>query len=160
MKFSVGDLVYKYPSGKHLNYQYHAGIVEEVPPAGVPADESHAKIRLINGNCEWVDVGRYGAAGTPYHRVGRVIVKWLRAHDLQGETLDEVSDLIGQHVEWHAEMFTDSGWALARDPFGEQHWLPPRRRPGVDSIYIFYRGTGQDTRRYVVTMQQTGLTVA
>ena len=156
-KFSVGDLVYQYASGKNLNYQFHAGIAQENPAAGSPADEEHVKVRLLNGHSEWMDVSRYGSAGKPYRRRGRVVIKWLKAENQAGQPLDEMRALVGQHEQWNAEMFTDTGWALAQDPWGERHWLPPRRKPGVDSVYVFYRGDVQDKQRYVVTMQQTGL---
>lgn len=156
-KFSVGDLVHEYASGKNLNYQFRAGIAQEVPAAGVPTDEEHVKIRLLNGLSEWMDVSRYGSAGKPYRRRGRVVIKWLKAEGPDYQTLDEMRSLLGQHEEWTAEMVTDSGWALAQDPWGERHWLPPRRKSGVDSVYTFYRGDVQDRQRYVVTMQQTGL---
>ena len=84
-------------------------------------------------------------------------MKWLNAQGQAGVTLDEISDMIGQHEEWDAEMFTESGWALARDSWGDQHWLPPRSKKGADSVYVFYGGSGQVHQRFVVTMQQTML---
>ena len=156
-KFSVGDLVFRYAGGKKSYIQGNAGIVQEVPPPGVPADERHAYIRLINGDTIWIDIAGYGSAGKPFPRKGRVVVKWLNAQGPGGGPLDEMAGSIGNHEEWLAEMFTNSGWALARDPWGVQHWLPPRREPGVDSIYVFYQRTDKEEHRYVVTMQQTPL---
>ena len=153
-KFQAGDLVFFYGSPRY--YQFKAGIAEEVPEAGSTGDELHANIRFLDGVLEWRDVSRYGSAGKPFSRKGRVVVKWLSAKGQGGRTLDDFSRRIGQHEEWDAEMFTESGWALVRDPWGDQHWLPPRSKKGADTVYVFNRGTvGKGGQLYNVTMQQT-----
>lgn len=151
-KFQVGDLVFRYGSRNRFR-QWNVGIVEELPAVETLGDERHANIRLLDGSLKWIDVGQYGSAGRPISRKGRVVVKWIDARWVDTQTLDEISNKLGQHEELDAEMFAEDGWALVRDPWGEQHWLPPRRETGEDSIYVFDRGTGQ----VFVTMQQTML---
>ena len=64
--------------------------------------------------------------------------------------------------KWNIKSLTDSGWALASDPWEDlDHWLPPRwkslsgPREGkvIDQIYSFTRENGKG--RYEVAMQQT-----
>ena len=63
---------------------------------------------------------------------------------------------------WNIKLFTNDGWALATDPWGDtDHWLPPRWRlqsgpregQVIDQIYCFTRENGK--YRYEVAMQQT-----
>lgn len=135
-KFRVGDLVWGYPSHGKL-YEGNVGIATEVI-VGRAQDEPHVKVRLPNGAEELRDVGRMRYAGRPMDRTGKVIVKWL----------DDQPGYVGLHQEWSAEMFTETGWALARDTWGQPHWLPPREQSG-DIQYVFRHSD----ERHVVAMQ-------
>ena len=93
----------------------------------------------------------------------------LNEEDLpSGSKENNWSAKIGRHQQtsepptWNIKSFTNEGWALATDPWGDtDHWLPPRwkllsgSREGqiIDQIYSFTRENGK--YRYEVAMQQT-----
>jgi hypothetical protein len=135
-KFRVGDLVSAYPSRGRI-YEGNIGVAIEIF-SGRMHDEPHVKIRLPDGSEDIRDVRGMRYSGKPVERRGRVIVKWVDGWP-EGTSL---------HQEWSAEMFTDEGWALARDPWGRPHWLPPRG-PSGDVQYVFRHLD----KRYVVAMQ-------
>ena len=100
----------------------------------------------------------------PYQELGSVVVKWKKARDVKLDydtTLEEFVTVLGRHESWPARKFTKSGWALATDPWGTEHWLPPRRtivrRDGngteevIDQDYCFHREGGK--LRYEIAMQ-------
>jgi hypothetical protein len=117
-KFRVGDLVYQYRPNRRL-LRGDIGIAIEIIE-GREQDEPHVKVRYLDGKEEIRDVKwmYYGGRSKP-HR-GKVIVKWLEGGS-EGTLL---------HQEWPAEMVTEVGFALVRDPWGELHWLTPRDGEG------------------------------
>jgi len=169
-----------------LFHQGRSGIVVRKLPLGTIApDEEHVEVDWLNGNLDPdyenpVDVGSGHFRGIPYERKGKAVVKWINARsgNLE-ETLNEEdlpsgskennwSAKIGRHQQtsepptWNIKSFTNEGWALATDPWGDRdHWLPPRwkllsgSREGqiIDQIYSFTRENGK--YRYEVAMQQT-----
>ena len=164
-----------------LFFQGRSGIVRKFHPSGtMTPDEEHVTVDWLNGHLGFgnteklVDSGSGKFWGIPYKRTGKAFVKWIAArNNTSFETLDE-EDLppnseqnhwfakLGGHEKWDLKSYTDSGWALATDPWGEtEHWLPPRWRlksgprvgQVVDQIYCFTRENGK--YRYEVTMQQT-----
>lgn len=140
-KFSVGDLVCRYASsgrrGNRRYYQDYIGVAVQI--RGVPPnDESHVKIRRADNSERILDVNSTRYVGKPKARRGSVIVKWL----------ENQPEGVPSHQEWQTEMVTEIGWALARDPWGDLHWLPARETDG-DVGYVF---THLD-KRYEVAMQ-------
>ena len=153
-----------------LFFQGRSGIVEIDREPGIPADEDHVRVEWLNGDSPdaWsetdVDTGAGKFVGMPYQELGSVVVKWKKARDVKLDhdtTLEEFVTVLGRHESWPARKFTESGWALAKDPWGTEHWLPPRRRivrrdgrqDDIDQDYCFHREDGRF--RYEVAMQQT-----
>ena len=182
--YREGQLFVTKPSNTkrgNLFFQGRSGIVRQDHPRVRAADEEHVTIDWLNGELDLpykektVDSGSGKFWGMPYERTGKAIVKWLVAIDtsqnwetLTEEYLPPNSEennwfaKLGGHEMWNLKLFTDSGWALATDPWGEtEHWLPPRwelqsgERKGqvVDQIYCFTRENGK--YRFEVAMQQT-----
>ena len=169
-----------------LFFQGRSGIVVRKLSLGTIApDEEHVEVDWLNGhldpaNEDPVDVGSGHFRGIPYERKGKAVVKWIKAIDnTSWETLGKEdlpsgskennwSAKIGTHQQtsgpptWNIKLFTNEGWALATDPWGDtDHWLPPRWRlqsgpregQVIDQIYCFTRENGK--YRYEVAMQQT-----
>ena len=155
-----------------LFFQGRSGIVEIDREPGIPADEDHVRVEWLNGDSPdaWrekdVDTGAGKFVGMPYQELGSVVVKWKKARDVKLDhdtTLEEFVTVLGRHESWPARQFTESGWALATDPWGTEHWLPPRRtivrRDGngkeevIDQDYCFHREGGK--LRYELAMQST-----
>ena len=160
-----------------LFWQGESGIVEIDREPGIPADEDHVRVEWLNVRVEWrnrdspddwsktdVDTGAGKFVGIPYQELGSVVVKWKKAGDVKlyfDTTLEEFVTVLEQHESWPARKFTESGWALATDPWGTEHWLPPRRkllsgpREGLyrDQNYTFHSEDGKF--RYEIAMQQT-----
>ena len=144
-EFGIGDLVYQYRANRRL-IRGDIGTVIEVME-GRERDESHVKVRLLDGTEEIRDAKRTYYAGRPTPHEGNVIIKWLRGCP-EGTLL---------HQEWPAEMVTELGFALAQDPWGELHWLPPRGGlqwlpPGDSGVDIPYGFRHSDQPREI-TMQ-------
>jgi len=162
-----------------LFWQGESGIVEIDREPGIPADEDHVRVEWLNVRVEWrnrdspddwsktdVDTAAGKFVGIPYQELGSVVVKWKKAGDVKlyfDTTLEEFVTVLEEHESWPARKFTESGWALATDPWGTEHWLPPRRtivrRDGTgrqddkDQDYCFHREGGRF--RYEVAMQET-----
>ena len=167
-------------------YQGRSGIaVRKLPLGTIAPDEEHVEVNWLNGhldpgNEDPVDVGDGHFRGIPYERKGTTVVKWINAtsrtsferlseEDLPpGSKENNWSAKLGKHQQtllpptWNIKLFTDQGWALATDPWGDtDHWLPPRWRllsgpnkgTEIDQIYSFTRENGK--YRYEVAMQQT-----
>lgn len=157
-KFQEGNLIFRKDSGNEFR-EWNVGIAEEVPQVINPGGEPHVHFRYQDGQLEWRDVGRFQTAGTPYVNVGRVIVKWISAKGWNGHQLNEFLNTRDEHEAWEVVMATETGWALAKDPWGASHWLPPRTKDGNDSKYIFDRGSGMEAQHFVVAMQQIGIQI-
>ena len=160
-----------------LFWQGKSGLVEIDREPGIPADEDHVRVEWLNVRVEWlnrdspddwsktdVDTGAGKFVGMPYQEPGSVVVKWKKARDAKpysDTTLEEFVTVIGRHESWPARMFTESGWTLATDPWGTEHWLPPRRtidrmdgrQDDIDQDYCFHREDGK--YRYEIAMQTT-----
>jgi hypothetical protein len=153
-----------------LFFQGRSGIVQMDREPGIAADEDHVRVEWVNGDSPTAwrekDVDRAAGkfVGMPYQELGSVVVKWNKAIDdklAHDSTLEEFVTVLGRHESWPARMFTESGWALATDPWGTEHWLPPRRtivrRDGrqddIDQDYCFHREYGK--YRYEIAMQTT-----
>ena len=118
-------------------FQGRSGIVQRIDERGIAADEDHISVSWLNGDA-WegrssniVDAGDGQFEGTPYdadNEQGSVRIKWKVAIENGNgyNTLPEFVAKLGDHESWPARKFTQSGWALATDPWGIEHWLPPR----------------------------------
>jgi hypothetical protein len=121
-KFRVGELVHQYRARYKGNRRLLRGDIGTVTEIfdGREVDESHVKVRFLDGTEEIKDTNKTYYAGKPKPYQGKVIVKWLEGGP-EGTPL---------HQEWPIEMVTELGFALALDPWGELHWLPPRDGEG------------------------------
>jgi hypothetical protein len=182
-----GELFETDKSSTKLHWQGRSGIVRKYhPPEEITPHESHVTVDWLNGHLDLPpgnttrekrptvdsDSGKFW--GIPYKTSEKAIVKWLVARNDESpfETLNEEGlpptsegnnwySLLDTHEKWDIKLRTDSGWALATDPWGEtDHWLPPRWRlesgpregQVIDQIYCFTRENGK--YRYEVAMQQ------